>query len=99
MIRAILEDAAEICGLAAFVGCIAIIAAPDAAMAAEGIASPVSCVAWIVPSLAGGAVAGALIVALIVMRHAVGAFGEDVAEHENNETDWLRAESIKGGDK
>ena len=75
MIRAIIEDTAELAGLASFVGCIAIIAAPDA-MAADGIAAPGSCVAWIIPSIAGGAVAGCIACALIYMRNAVRAFGE-----------------------
>ena len=99
MLRAIIEDAAELSGLAAFVGCIAIIAAPDAAMAADGIASPGSCVAWIIPSIAGGAVAGCIACALIYMRNAVRAFGDDVAEHDANEPDWMQAESINGSDK
>lgn len=99
MIRAILEDAAELAGLAAFVGFIAIIAAPDAAMAAEGIAAPGSCVAWIIPSLAGGAVAGCIACALIYMRNAVRAFGDDVSDHDNNDIHAAeRAESIKGCD-
>lgn len=98
MIRAIIEDAAELAGLALLLGCIAIIAAPDA-MAADGIAAPGSCVAWIIPSIAGGAVAGCIACALIYMRNAVRAFGDDVSDHDNNEPDWMRAESITGGDK
>lgn len=99
MIRAIIEDAAELAGLALFLAALAMIAAPADAMAGDGIAAPASCLAWIVPSMVGGGVAGAIAVALFMMRRAMRAFGDDVAEHDNNERDWMRSESIKGRSK
>lgn len=99
MIRAIIEDATELSGLALFIAALALIGAPDAAMAGDGIASPGACLAWIVPSLIGGGVAGVVAIALFMMRNAVSALGDDVADHEANELDWTRAESIKGGEQ
>lgn len=99
MLRAIIEDATELAGLALFLAALALILSPEPALAADGISSPGACIAWIVPSVAGGIVAGGIACALIYMRNAVRAFGDDVAEHDANEPDWMRAESITGGDK
>lgn len=94
--------------IAAFVSILALIAVVmlaclammQPAHAADAmIAAPASCVAWIIPTAAIGAVVGGLAVALFLMARAIRPAGDDVADHENNMAAALRAESIKGDDR
>jgi len=94
--------------IAAFVSILALIAVVmlaclammQPAYAADAtIAAPSSCLAWIIPTAALGAVVGGLAVTLFVMAQAVRPIGNDVAEHDSNMRAADRAESITGGEK
>lgn len=92
MIRAILEDAAEIAGLSLFLAALAVILGPDRAMALTPEAAD-----------AGGyALSGVAIIILFIalaISRVAHAIGRDVADHEDNMRRAERAESITGGEK
>ncbi len=99
MIRAILSDAAELAGLALFLAALAMVAMPADAMAGDAsLAAPRACLPWIAGAMLGGALVGGMALAIALMRRAV-SIGDDAAEHENNMTAAMRAESIKGGEQ
>ncbi len=89
MLRAIIEDAIEIAGLAVFLAALAVIMAPDRAMAltpeaADAGAYALSAVAIFI-----------LFIAWAIWRVAH-AIGRDVAAHDANMHVAERAESITG---
>lgn len=92
MIRAILSDAAELTGLGLFLAALAVILAPDRAMALTPAAADAGAY-W-----ASGVAIIILFIALAISRVAH-AIGRDVADHEDNMRRAERAESITGGEK
>lgn len=92
MLRAIIEDAIEIAGLAVFLAALAVIMAPDRAMALTPEAADAGAY-W-----ASGVAIIILFIALAISRVAQ-AIGRDVADHDDNMRRAERAESITGGEK
>lgn len=92
MLRSILEDAAELAGLAAFLAALALILAPNRAMALTPEAADAGAY-W-----ASGVAAFILFIALAI-GWAARAIGRDVAAHDDNMRAAESAESITGGEK
>lgn len=94
--------AESIAAFVSFLACIAVImfvwlALTAPAYAADAmIAAPASCLAWIIPTAAIGAVVGGIAVAVFAMARAVRPVGDDVAEHDNNMLAAESAEDIWG---
>lgn len=83
MIRAVIEDAAELAGLALFLAVLAVILAPDHAMALTPDAADM-----------GGYVLSGVVLAVFVVWGVwrfVRSLGRDAADHDTNQAEAMRA--------
>lgn len=82
MLRAMIEDAAELIGLTLFLSAIALICAPDRAMAADGAGA----ITW--HAIAGGVMLALFLAAVVLLALfwcLLTQIGDDVAAHERND--------------